>query len=237
MNKSRDLLELESRIGYKFENAELLRTALTHSSYANEQGDGEAESNERLEFLGDAVIGLGVALLIFDKGPHLDEGKMTELRATLVRSEALAGLARSLELGEYIQLGVGADRTDIRENSAVLEDAFEAMVAAVFLDGGVETARQLIRRLFETAVEEELLCFYDGGLNLDYKSRLQMELQRNGAADIRYKLLREIGPDHDKRFSVAVVSKGKVLGTGEGKTKKYAEKMAAKKALEELKCI
>jgi len=236
MNKPEDQTELESRIGYTFQDAGLLEAALTHSSYANERDNGDVESYERLEFLGDAVIGLGVALLIYEKGPYLDEGKMTELRASLVRSDGLARLAESLELGKYLRFGIGADRTDIRKNKTVLEDAFEAMVAAVFLDGGAEAARSLIRNLFETDVEEEITRLLDTGLNTDYKSRLQVELQKNGAADIRYKLLKESGPDHDKQFCVSVVSKGKVLGTGEGKTKKYAEKMAAKMALEEILC-
>jgi len=237
MNESGNRSELESRIGYTFQNAELLLTALTHSSYANEQEDGAVESNERLEFLGDAVLGCGVALIIYDKGPHLDEGKMTELRASLVQSEALARFARSLGLGKYLRLGIGADRTDIRDNDAVLEDAFEALIAAVFLDGGVGSAKELIARLFEAAIEEELARCLGNGLNTDYKSRLQILLQKKGSADIRYKLVKEIGPDHDKRFSVSVVSMGRVLGTGEGKTKKDAEKMAAKMALEEISVL
>ena len=229
--------ELESRIGYTFKNTELLETALTHSSYANEQEEGEVESYERLEFLGDAVTGLEVALLIFENGPHLSEGQMTVMRSALVRSESLAEIAKSLGLGEYLRLGVGADKTDVRENEALLEDAFEALMAAVFLDGGTDAARIVIRNIFEEAV-----CDLANGLPLeesfvDYKSRLQVALQKKGSAYINYRVLSESGPAHAKRFRVSVCSGGKELGTGEGKTKKHAEKMAAKMALEGLKCI
>jgi len=237
MSKTEDWSELESEIGYVFQNAKLLETALTHSSYANEQDSGEAQSYERLEFLGDAVTGLEVALLIFEMGPDLSEGQMTAARAALVRSESLAGIARRAGLGKYLRLGVGAGRTDVDKNDAVLEDAFEALVAAVFLDGGSPEARKMIRRFFTAAVEEKMLGFSDDGLFSDYKSRLQIELQRKGAVEIRYVLLEESGPDHDKWFRISVKSGGRVLGTGEGKTKKDAEKMAAKMALEGLKCI
>jgi len=235
MCTSANRTELESKINYTFKDAGLLETALTHSSYANEQEDGVAESYERLEFLGDAVTGLEVALMIFENGPHLTEGEMTKIRASTVRSESLAEVARSLELGKYMRLGVGADKTDVRENNALLEDAFEALVAAVFLDGGACEARLLIRSLFKETVEKKMSGFK--GVDDDYKSRLQNKLQRHGPVEIEYSLLGESGPDHDKSFCVSVASGGKVLGTGEGKTKKCAEKSAAKMALEGLKCI
>ena len=229
--------ELEPKIGYSFRNAKLLETALTHSSYANEREEGAAESNERLEFLGDAVTGLEVALLIYEKWPHLSEGQMTALRASLVRSEWLAKTARSLGLGRWLRLGVGANKTDIRENDAVLEDALEALIAAVFLDGGTEASRRVVRHIFGEAAEEKAKDFSDDELYADYKSRLQVELQKNGAADIRYKLLEESGPGHDRNFRASVTLGGRVLGIGEGKSKKLAEKMAAKKALEDIGCI
>ena len=237
MNRTEALPELESRIGYTFRNAELLETALTHSSFANEHMDGDGESNEKLEFLGDAVTGLEVAFLIFEKGPYLTEGQMTSVRAALVRTEGLAGVARRLELGRFLRLGVGAGRTEVSENNAVLEDAFEALVAAVFLDGGTRAVRRMIRRLFADAVDDRIREFARDGLAEDYKSRLQVELQKNGAADIRYIVLEEYGPAHEKFFRVAVFSGEKELGRGEGKTKKLAEKMAAKMALEGSKCI
>ena len=224
--------ELESTIGYNFINPKLLETALTHSSYANEH-DGEGiESNERFEFLGDAVTGLEVAHLIFSKGPHLSEGQMTQMRATLVRSDGLAGIARQIGLGRHLRLGVGADKTDVRENTTVLEDAFEALVAAVFLDGGTEAARCLIHRFFAEEIDDRIWGLSGGKDIIDYKSRLQEALQRDGAVDIKYTLLEESGPDHSKWFRVSVASDGVTLGTGEGKTKKIAEKMAARMAFE-----
>jgi len=220
--------ELESRIGYVFKDGELLREALTHSSYANEQGGGSC-SNERLEFLGDAVTGLEAALLIYENGPELSEGQMTAERASLVSTEGLSSIARSIELGKHLYLGVGAEKTGVRENDSVLEDAFEALIGAVFLDGGAEAARGVLRNLFkETAF---------GLFDTDYKSRLQEELQKKGTTGISYIIKEDSGPDHDKWFRVAVEADGRELGEGTGKTKKNAEKMAAKMALEELKCI
>ena len=231
------LSELESNIGYTFENTELLEAALTHSSYANEQDEAEVSSNERLEFLGDAALGLETALLIFEKGPHLSEGEMTQVRAAIVRSETLAEMARKIELGRFLKLGIGADKTDVRENDNALEDAFEALIAAVYLDGGAEAARTLIRRFFADIAEDLIQAFPGDAAAYDYKSVLQITLQSQGPADIRYTVLNESGPDHDKRFFVAVMSGDDTLGTGEGKTKKNAEKMAAKMALEGLHCI
>ena len=236
MGKPEPLSGLESKLGYTFRDKTLLETALTHSSFANEQEDGSV-SYERLEFLGDAVIGLETALLIFEEAPELAEGQMTQVRAALVRAESLAEFARGFGLGEYIRLGVGAGRTDVRKNDAVLEDVFEALIAAVFLDGGTDEARKLIRSLFEEPVRERLSGIPGGMPYVDYKSRLQEVLQKDGAAKIHYKVLAETGPDHNKRFLVSVVSEGKKLGTGAGKTKKTAERMAAKMALEGLKCI
>ena len=237
MERSEALIELESRIDYIFKDSGLLETALTHSSYANEQTEGEAESYERLEFLGDAVTGLEVAFLIFEMDPNLTEGQMTTIRSALVRTEGLASIAQSLELGKYIRLGVGAERTDVRENKTILEDVLEALIAAIFLDGGIDAARKTIRKLFLPEVEEKIESLSGVDFFTDYKSQLQNYLQKNGTADIQYELLNESGPDHDKRFQASVTSEGRLLGTGGGKTKKYAEKMAAKAALEELKCI
>ena len=237
MEKPKTWSGLESRIGYTFRDAKLLETALTHSSYANECGDEGAESYERLEYLGDAVMGLEVALMIFEKGPQMSEGQMTSARAALVRTEGLARIARSIGLGECLRLGVGAEKSDVRENDTVLEDAVEALAAAVYIDGGADAARGLVRRLLSEAADERVRIFSGAGIYADHKSRLQAEMQKNGAADIQYVLKGESGPDHDKRFCVSVVCDGRELGTGRGKTKKDAEKMAAKMALEGLKCI
>jgi len=229
--------ELEARIGYKFQDVKLLEKALTHSSYANEQGTRGPESNERLEFLGDAVTGLEVAILIFERGPDLSEGQMTMVRSSLVRTEGLAEVARTIGLGRYLLLGVGAERTGVCNNDAVLENAFEALIAAVFLDGGQEAAREVIHNFFTAAVLEKIQIFADDRFDSDYKSQLQEEMQKNGSAKIYYKLMGESGPDHDKMFNVSVVCGDREFGVGTGKTKKSAEKMAAKRALEELKCI
>ncbi|MDR3364159.1 MAG: ribonuclease III [Clostridiales Family XIII bacterium] len=228
---------LEAKLGYVFQDRKLLETALTHSSYANEQDDEDVKSFERLEFLGDAVTGLEVALMIFERGQQLSEGHMTAVRAALVRTEGLAKIARGLGLGQYLRLGIGAEKADVRENDTVLEDAFEALMAAVFLDGGGEEARALIRRLFSETGEKQIRAFMKSGSYADFKSRLQIELQKDGVAHILYNVLDESGPDHDKHFRVEVTCDGRRLGTGEGKTKKHAEKMAAEAALEGLQCI
>lgn len=229
------LTELESNIGYSFTDISLLETALTHSSYANEHDAREFCSNERLEFLGDAVLGMEVALLIYEKGTDLSEGKMTRIRAALVRTESLAETARNIGLDRFLKLGVGADKTAVRKNDSAMEDAFEAMVAAVFLDGGVSAARELVHRCFSKSAENLIRDFPDNAA-CDYKSRLQIILQAKGPADIQYVPRSESGPDHDKLFTVAIKAGNKILGTGEGKTKKIAEQQAAKMALEGLTC-
>jgi len=237
MIKREDRSELEAKIGYVFQDKALLESALTHSSYANEKEAERIESNERLEFLGDAVTGQEIAFLIYENGPDLSEGQMTQTRASLVRTEGLAWAARSIDLGRYLRLGVGAVRTGVCDNDAVLEDAFEALVAAVFLDGGNEAARGMLRKLFTAAVLEKIDGLSEDGHDMDFKSRLQEELQKKGTADIRYAIKENTGPDHDKTFRVAVLIDGKEFGEGVGKTKKNAEKMAARMALEELNCI
>ena len=230
--------ELEARIGYTFKDAGLLETALTHSSYAHEREAEGKVSNERLEFLGDAVTGLEVALLVYENGPEMSEGRMTAVRASLVCAEGLANAARSIGLGRYLLLGVGAEKTGVREKEAVLEDAFEALIGAVFLDGGTEAARAVLQRLFTAAVLDKIKIFSGDIFDTDYKSRLQEEIQkRHSPAEIRYVLKEKTGPDHDMTFRVSVVAFGREFGEGTGKTKKHAEKMAAKLALEELKCI
>jgi ribonuclease-3 len=231
------LTEIQSLLGYDFTDLSLLVRALTHSSYTNEIGIRHADSNERLEFLGDAVTGLGVASLIYESYPRLAEGKMSALRANLVKSDSLAELARSLKLGAGLRLGVGADKTGLRQHDSVLEDAFEAVMGAVFLDGGSQAARTVIRSLFGVRLAEQVTLLARGDSIDDYKTLLQIEIQRKGTADIRYQTIAESGLDHEKIFCAAVSVEGKRLGEGTGKTKKEAEKMAAKMALEGLGCI
>lgn len=235
MRKTGKRSPLEYKIGYRFKNAALLETALTHSSYANEQEYGEAESYERLEFLGDAILGFEIAVMIFKSNPNLNEGEMTVQRAMIVCSENLAQVARALGLGEYLRLGVGADKGTVRENDGVLEDAVEAIIAAVYLDGGIKASGKVIQKLFSGMIKNKSYVANESS-DTDYKSRLQRRLQKKGNSRIRYQLLEESGPDHDKSFRVAVIYRGKELGIGEGKTKKNAEMMAAMKALEEMNC-
>jgi ribonuclease-3 len=237
MQEPETLTEIQKRLAYDFADRSLLEMALTHSSYTNEIGIGREESNERLEFLGDAVTGVGVAAMIFERYPQFSEGKMSSLRANLVRTDSLAGLARQLNLGAGLRLGVGADKTGLRDHDAVLEDAFEAVMGAIFLDGGAAAAKSTVQKLFADRLKEQAQALAGGNSVGDYKTMLQIEIQRNGAVDISYETIAESGMDHEKEFRAAVSVEGKRLGEGAGKTKKEAEKMAAKMALEGLGCI
>ena len=229
--------EIQERLGYDFDDLSLLTLALTHSSYTNEVGATHAESNERLEFLGDAVTGLGVAAMIFERFPELAEGRMSALRANLVKSDSLADIARSLCLASSLRLGFGADKTGVRDNDSALEDAFEAVMGAIYLDGGAGASRSVIQKLFSERLNEQVRVLESGNSIDDFKTMLQIEIQRNGAVAIRYETVAESGLDHDKMFHVVVHVGEKQLGEGSGKSKKEAEKMAAKMALEELGCI
>ncbi|MDR3304513.1 MAG: ribonuclease III [Clostridiales Family XIII bacterium] len=237
MYRDADLSELENRLEYTFADRGLLERALCHASYINEAGGADSDSNERLEFLGDAVLGLGIAAYLYEKAPKVGEGKLTAMRAGLVRSDSLADLAREIDLGRYLRLGKGAEKNGERENGSVLEDAFEAVMGAVYLDGGASESRRVVRRIFTEKLDEQLRAAYGGENYYDYKTNLQIELQRNGCAEIRYETVSESGPDHSKTFCVRVSSGGAALGEGEGKTKKHAEQHAAKMALEALGCI
>jgi len=225
---------LEARIGYRFSDPALLARALSHTSWVNESSDPEERSNETLEFLGDAVLELGVSALIYERCEGLGEGVMTTLRARLVRSESLASMARMLDLGAFLRLGVGAERGGERENDSVLEDAFEALLGAIYLDGGAEAARFAVRRLFETEIEAQASRLSGGGSIHDYKTLLQIELQKSGPVEIRYETLSEEGPDHGKTFTVRVSANGVPLGEGSGRTKKAAEQAAAQAALRDI---
>ncbi|MCL2492993.1 MAG: ribonuclease III [Clostridiales bacterium] len=238
---------LEERIGYRFSDPALLERALSHTSWVNESSDPAARSNETLEFLGDAVLELGVSALLYercetetaagdglpptDRPPLNSEGVMTALRARLVCTESLASLARRLGLGAFLRLGVGAERGGERENASVLEDAFEALLGAVYLDGGEEAASRTVRRLFASEVEAQAAQLSGGGSVYDYKTLLQIRLQENGPIEIRYEMVSEEGPDHDKTFMVRVSANGVPLGEGSGRTKKAAEQAAAQAAL------
>ena len=220
---------LESRIGYRFREPRLLETALTHSSYANERHSADVVSYERLEFLGDSVLGLTAAEYLYARTPALPEGRMTRLRAELVCEASLHRTALALGLGEYMRLGRGEELTGGRERASILADMVEAIIAAIYLDGGMDEAKRFILAHVLSSAQP------DGDhAPADYKTALQEFVQRRGEVQIRYELIGESGPDHNKTFSFAVSVDGERVGEGSGRTKKEAEQMAARRALERL---
>ena len=223
------MTELEKKLGYTFKNPELLNEALTHSSYANEHRQSGARCNERLEFLGDSVLGFIVAEYLYIRYPDLPEGKMTRLRADLVCEGALAAVAARLGLGDELLLGIGEERTGGRKRNSVIADATEALFAAVYLDGGVEEIKTIIYRyiLADFELEEHA--------EADYKTQLQEYVQKTPGQELSYVEIGETGPDHEKQFTVSVVLNGKSISEGSGKSKKAAEQAAARLALERLK--
>ena len=234
---SNNISELEAKLNYTFSDKSLLEKALLHSSYINESDDENIESNERLEFLGDSIIGVSVADNLYKKLTDYGEGALTALKSRLVNTESLSDIARSLSVGDFLVLGKGADKQGERNNNSLLENAFEAIVGAIYLDGGYVATKGVLDEIFENRMNDQILLIENGKSYYDYKTALQIELQKNGIADIKYEIIEETGPDHDKTFKVAVQYEGKKLGEGMGKTKKVAEQMAAKNALEEIKCI
>ena len=217
--------ELENRIHYTFKNKKLLHEALSHSSYANE--GKRTRSNERLEFLGDSVLSIIVAKHLFTHYTHLPEGELTKLRASLVCEKSLHEFACDFGLGEFLLLGKGEELTGGRERPSIIADAFEALLAAIYLDGGMEQARKFVLQF----IPEHLNPKQAKGLN-DYKTTLQEIIQQNKEEKIEYVPIEETGPDHDKTFVIEVHLNSNVIGTGRGKSKKQAEQFAAKEALE-----
>lgn len=213
------ILEFEKRIGYCFENPDLLVTALTHSSYSNEKRLHKYECNERLEFLGDAVLELTASEYIFSKNPQKPEGDLTRIRASYVCEPTLALCAREIHLGDYILLGKGEDMTGGRERDSILSDAMEATIGAIYLDGGFARAKEYIEQFVLKDIEKKKL-FYDS------KTFLQEIVQREHY-ELEYVLLGEEGPDHNKSFRVGVFIDGKEIATAVGRTKKKAEQAAA----------
>jgi len=214
------LLEL----GYTFKNAALLTQAFTHKSYTFEQKLGDGASNERLEFLGDAVLELCISDLLFTLHPKLPEGKLTEKRASLVCEACLAQLARGLNLGAYLRMGNGEEQTGGREKGSLLSDALEAVLGAVYLDGGYDAAQALITRLFMPLAKKATL-------QRDNKTALQEILQKKSGTTAKYVLLDQSGPSHARTFVSQVTHEGRVLGKGTGHSKKEAEQNAAEAAL------
>ena len=220
--------EFQEKIGYHFNNQNLLKQALTHSSFANERRMSKLSNNERLEFLGDAVLEITSSEFLFEKYPNYPEGELTRLRASLVCEQTLAFCTRELEIGKYLLLGKGEELTGGRERKSILSDALEAVIGAIYLDGGFANAKEFIYRFILNDIEKKQLFF-------DSKTILQEIVQGKHEGELRYQLIDESGPDHDKKYVVQVLVGQKVLGQGEGKTKKSAEQEAAYKALLYLK--
>ncbi len=225
-----DLKQLQSNIGLKFREPALLRLALVHSSYVNENPDKAPVSYERLEFLGDAVLGLVIAEKLYHDLPEAPEGELTRLRAALVRREMLAQLAGRIELGNFLYLGIGEENGGGRLKPINLAGAFESLIAAIYLDQGLNAAQEFILRIFGP----ELHAQADMVAGANYKSRLQEMMQARSQITPVYHLLETSGPDHDRRFVVEVRAGEEVLGCGSGKSKKAAETAAARAALEKL---
>ena len=219
--------DLQKNLNYTFKDEKLISNALTHSSYANEMRSG-ITSNERLEFLGDSVLSVIVSDYIFKKFPNQPEGELTKLRASLVCEKSLAAFAREMELGRFLFLGKGEQQNGGRERPSILADAFEALLAAIYLDGGIEPARNHVMRF----VKEEIRNHNVEEAFHDYKTQLQEIIQKNPGEELSYVLVGEEGPDHDKNFTVEVRLNSNVIGKGEGHSKKQAEQKAARQALE-----
>ena len=218
---------LEAKLGYTFRDRRLLENALTHSSYANEN-HSPSGSNERLEFLGDSVLGMVTADFLYREHPDLPEGELTRKRAALVREESLVEVADRLDLGAYLKLGRGEDHGGGRQRPSIRADAVEAVLAAVFLDGGLGEAKKIIQRFILDKEEEK-------AASQDYKTALQELVQRESGQVLNYRLTGESGPDHAKVFSVAVELNGRTVGQGQGHSTKEAEQLAARAAIEAIK--
>jgi len=221
--------DLEKAIGYRFRSIVLLQNALTHSSYANERWHDSLKSNERLEFLGDSILGMVVAEYLYRSFPDRPEGELTRMRADMVCETSLAEVADKIGLGQHLLLGHGEDRFGGRTRASILADAVESVIAAAFLDGGMEAARGFIERFVLTEVPVKKLH------NADYKTALQELVQQKKNQVLTYTLVGESGPDHDKQFRVEVSLNGKVVGSGTGSSKKRAEQDAAREAIETLR--
>lgn len=224
------LAAFEEKIGYTFKNKNLLHEALSHSSYANECKKGR-NSNERLEFLGDSVLSIVISEHLFNHFKHLPEGDLTKIRASLVCEKALFEFSKQISLGEFILLGKGEENTGGRTRPSIVSDAFEAVIAAVFLDGGMESAREYVLGFIPKDLDKNSAKKLQ-----DYKTILQEIIQRNPEEKVEYVLKSQSGPDHDRHFVVEVCLNTNIIGHGEGHSKKQAEQQAAKEALKLMGC-
>jgi len=225
---NRDLNELQSRLGIVFRDQNLLKEAFTHSSYVNEQRSGQKRHNERLEFLGDAVLELTVSEYLFRAYPERTEGELTKLRASIVCEPSLVTYAEKLHFGTYVFLGKGEELTGGRNRPALLADVFEAFIGALYLDQGLHAVQQFLHRHLFSYLEA------DSQPIVDYKTALQEYTQQRGLGAVDYRIVRETGPDHDKHFVTEVWLEEQLLGTGSGRSKKEAEQQAAAQALQSL---
>ena len=220
--------DLETAIDYRFKNISLLQNALTHSSYANERWHNSLLSNERLEFLGDSILGMLVADYLYRNFPDRPEGELTRMRADMVCEQTLAAAANKIGIGEHLLLGHGEEQGGGRRRNSILADAMESVIAACFLDGGIQAALKVVQQFILVEVPVTRLH------NADYKTQLQELVQQKKNQTLSYALVGESGPDHDKRFDVEVSLNGTVVGRGSGRSKKRAEQMAACSAIEQL---
>ena len=220
--------DLEEAIGYRFHNISLLQNALTHSSFANERWHNSLLSNERLEFLGDSILGMLVAEYLYRNFPDRPEGELTRMRADMVCEKTLASVAARIHLGDHLMLGHGEEQGGGRSRDSILADAVESVIAACFLDGGIEAAQRFIRTFILVEVPVSQMH------NTDYKTKLQELVQQKKNQVLSYTLTGESGPDHDKHFTVAVSLNGGMVGQGEGRSKKRAEQEAARTAIRNL---
>lgn len=225
---NRDLRELEQKIGYEFGNKQLFRQAMIHSSYANEHRLDKLECNERLEFLGDAVLEVVSSDFLYHRFPQSPEGQLTKTRASMVCEPALAFCAGELKLGEFLLLGKGEEATGGRNRNSIVSDAMEALIGAIYLDGGFANAKEFIHNFILNDMEHKQL-FYDS------KTILQEMVQSMGEGALSYELLKEEGPDHNKTFEVCARIGERIVGYGEGRTKKAAEALAAYRVILKLK--
>lgn len=228
MKKNDRLHQFEKNIGYQFKNINLLSQALTHSSYANEKRMSKLSNNERLEFLGDAVLELITSEFLYTKNNKMFEGDMTKLRASMVCEPTLALCAREIALGDFILLGKGEISTGGKERASILSDAMEAIIGAIYIDGGFTNAKEFINKYILSDIDQKKLFF-------DSKTILQEIVQAEYKEPLFYKLIKEEGPDHDKTFYVEAVIEGNTLSKGRGRTKKAAEQDAAYKAILKIK--
>ncbi len=229
-NETDNISILEKRINYVFKDKSTVLTAITHSSYANEKKAGKLKYNERIEFLGDSVLSLTISEHLYNMYPDLPEGELTVTRSKIVCENSLSRCASDIGLGEFLLLGRGEELSGGRRKSSILSDAFEALIGAIYIDGGFETAKAFILKNMEGIIKSSM----QGKLFYDYKTQLQEKIQQKGEQQITYTVIEERGPDHNKTFITQIKINNVVCGQGSGRSKKESEQNAAKDALDKL---